>query len=238
MMLRVVLVGVVAALGVSIPSQPSCEHWYDSAQAWATSLLAEWDTWVAIDAAEPRLPGAANHMGCEECRLARMRLVAKANENLSKDAALVDRESPKIGTEKRSVESDSKVAASQPKTIAALPFEPTQTAAAFGPIAALALHAMPDRGQENSPISSGGEASVAGPELSEPADAAELVIWSDFCRLGNEAIAIAAESDESPEDGLDMPITEESFTCGFGAFEPPLLSAAMVRRRPAGGARA
>ena len=70
MMLRVVLVGVVAALGVSIPSQPSCEHWYDSAQAWATSLLAEWDTWTAPDAAEPRLPGAANHMGCEECRLA------------------------------------------------------------------------------------------------------------------------------------------------------------------------
>ena len=49
MMLRLVLVGMVAALGVSIPSQPSCEHWYDSAQAWAMSLMAEWDTWEPSD---------------------------------------------------------------------------------------------------------------------------------------------------------------------------------------------
>ena len=36
---------MVAALGVSIPSQPGCGHYFESAQAWATALLSEWDTW-------------------------------------------------------------------------------------------------------------------------------------------------------------------------------------------------
>ena len=227
MMLRVVLVGVVAALGVSIPSQPSCEHWYDSAQAWATSLLAEWDTWAATDAAEPRLPGAANHIGCEECRLARMRLVAQANENLSKDAALVDAKGPKTGTEKKSTDGDMSVVPSQPKTVAAKPFELTEIAAAYGPFAALYLSGTPNLSAGNASDSRGNQARVAGPELSEPAEAAELVISSDFCRLGNESIAVASESEEPSGDGSDLAITQESFICGFGEFEPPLLTAAM-----------
>ena len=80
MMLRLVLVGVVAALGVSVPSQPSCEHWFESAQAWTTSLLAEWDTWEPEVEDGPRLVGTPNAIGCEECRLARMRLLASAPE--------------------------------------------------------------------------------------------------------------------------------------------------------------
>ncbi len=228
MMLRVVLVGVVAALGVSIPSQPSCEHWYDSVQAWATSLLAEWDTWAATDAAEPRLPGAANHIGCEECRLARMRLVAQANESLSRDAALVDGTGPNIGTQKKSSDGDVRVASSRPQTVSPKPFELTETAAAFGPIAALVLSGTPDlRRGGNASTSQGNQASVAALDLSEPAEAAESVMGSSFCRLGNEAIAILAEADVSSEDGSDMPITEGSLTCGFGAFEPPLLTAAI-----------
>ena len=230
MMLRVVLVGVVAALGVSIPSQPSCEHWYDSAQSWATSLLAEWDTWTATDTAEPRLPGAANHLGCEECRLARMRLVAKANENLSKDTALVDGAGPKTGTQKKPSDSDQRVARSQPKTVSPRAFELTEAAAAFCPIAAIILNGTPDLHAGSASTSRENQASVAGPELSEPAEAAELVIWSGFCRLGNEAISSAAESESevlySDEDGSDMPITQESFICGFSAFAPPFLTAA------------
>jgi hypothetical protein len=82
MMLRLVLVGVVAALGVSVPSQPSCTHWFESAQAWTTSLLAEWDSWEPSDNEGPRLVGTQNSIGCEECRLARMRLAAHTREGL------------------------------------------------------------------------------------------------------------------------------------------------------------
>ncbi len=142
MMLRLVLVGAVAALGVSVPGEPSCKHWYESAQAWATSLLAEWDTWTAIDESEPRLPMTANHMACEECRLARMRLVAQANENLRKDAVLTE---AKAGT----------------------------------------------KATENKP---------------SPADS-------------NESAPTAAQTDVVCAEESDFPMTEQSFICGFGAFD-------------------
>jgi len=78
MMLRLVLVGMVAALGVSIPGKPSCEHWFDSAEAWATTLLAEWDTWEPTEGAGSTLLGMQDHQECEQCRLARMRVAANA----------------------------------------------------------------------------------------------------------------------------------------------------------------
>ena len=166
-----------------------------------------------------------------------MRLVAMANENLSKDAALVERKGPKIGTEKNPSESDTKVALSQPKAVSPKPFELTDTAAAFGPIAVLVLSGTPDLRAGNASTSAGSQASVAGPELSEPAEAAELVILSDFCRLGNQAIAIAAESEVSSEDAMDMAITQEPFIWGFGAFWPPVLTAAMGSPEPPEAAR-
>ena len=78
MMLRLVLVGMVAALGVSIPGKPSCEHWFDSAEAWATTLLAEWDTWGAdrgsgvYFAGDAGSQGNANSAGSPECESRRM----------------------------------------------------------------------------------------------------------------------------------------------------------------------
>jgi hypothetical protein len=77
MMLRLVLVGMVAALGVSIPGKPSSENWFDSADAWATALFAEWDTWEPIDGRGSTV-GTQSHKECEECRLARMRVAASA----------------------------------------------------------------------------------------------------------------------------------------------------------------
>jgi hypothetical protein len=77
MMLRVVLVGVVAALGVTLPSQAHCDKWFDLAQDWASSVLADWDTWKPRDsdgnACRLDAGGAAE---CPECRLARARLVS------------------------------------------------------------------------------------------------------------------------------------------------------------------
>src|ERR1017187_10534153 len=79
MMLRLALVGMVAALGVSIPSEPGSGSWFVSAEAWATSLLAEWDTWEPSDGDESGVVGTQGHIGCEECRLARLRLLANAS---------------------------------------------------------------------------------------------------------------------------------------------------------------
>jgi hypothetical protein len=78
MTLRLVLVGMVAALGVSIPSRPSSENWFDSAEAWATSMLAQWDSWEPAedDAAVPA--EKRDHLSCEECRLARLKLATNA----------------------------------------------------------------------------------------------------------------------------------------------------------------
>ena len=78
MTLRLVLVGMVAALGVSIPSQPSPDRWFDSAESWATSLLAEWDTWEPTDGNGTGPAGKGDHLDCEECRLAQLRLASNA----------------------------------------------------------------------------------------------------------------------------------------------------------------
>ncbi len=96
MMLRLVLVGLVAALGVSIPSQQGGERWFHSAEAWATSLLAEWDTWEPSEGDEPGVVGTQGHIGCEECRLARLRLLA----NATKGTPTIDRSVAKLVTAK------------------------------------------------------------------------------------------------------------------------------------------
>ena len=106
MILRLVLVGMVGALGVSIPAQPGCEHWYGSAQAWATSLLAQWDTWepACDDDGGPRLVVTQNQVDCEECRLARMRLLAGTHEESKTEESLAQKIAeigpPKSGAEK------------------------------------------------------------------------------------------------------------------------------------------
>jgi hypothetical protein len=45
MFARLVLVGLVAALGVTLPSRLECDRWMSSAQNWACRVLADWDTW-------------------------------------------------------------------------------------------------------------------------------------------------------------------------------------------------
>ena len=48
MMLRLVLVGMVAALGVTIPGGTNRGGWLDSTGRWANSVLVDWDTWGRI----------------------------------------------------------------------------------------------------------------------------------------------------------------------------------------------
>ncbi|MFI5455581.1 MAG: hypothetical protein ACHRXM_09030 [Isosphaerales bacterium] len=76
MLLRLALVGMVAALGVTLPSQPKCERWFDSAQNWASGILADWDTWKPREGNDDCLLGARGRTDCPQCRLARARLAA------------------------------------------------------------------------------------------------------------------------------------------------------------------
>ena len=79
MTLRLVLVGIVAALGVTIPSQPDGHDWLGRAERWANSVLADWDTWRPGDGASEhkRERIAASGHECEQCRLARAALAVR-----------------------------------------------------------------------------------------------------------------------------------------------------------------
>jgi hypothetical protein len=44
MISRLVLVGLVAALGVTFPGKTDCQAWFDAFQTWASARLADWDT--------------------------------------------------------------------------------------------------------------------------------------------------------------------------------------------------
>jgi hypothetical protein len=60
MIARLVLVGLVAALGVTFPSGPDCDRWMGSAQSWACRVLADWDTWKPRESDAYCLPAERN----------------------------------------------------------------------------------------------------------------------------------------------------------------------------------
>ncbi len=79
MTLRLVLVGMVAALGLSLPNRHACENWLGSARAWANSALVECDSWTPGHSARSSLQQTRAPRVCEQCRLARARLAAETS---------------------------------------------------------------------------------------------------------------------------------------------------------------
>ncbi len=73
MFLRLVLVGMVAAMGVTLPSRWGCDHWLGSAGSWASSTLADWETSIPDNARGGLQGGTRRKTECPECRLARER---------------------------------------------------------------------------------------------------------------------------------------------------------------------
>jgi hypothetical protein len=74
MTLRLVLVGIVVALGVTIPKRSECERGFADATTWTRSALARWDTWRPSE-------GSGNLRGpreCPLCRIARAELARKS----------------------------------------------------------------------------------------------------------------------------------------------------------------
>ena len=74
MMLRLVLVGMVAALGVTIPGGTNRGGWLVSVERWSNSVLMDWDTWTPDNRASP---ATASHYGS-----ARMRAMQAGDELL------------------------------------------------------------------------------------------------------------------------------------------------------------
>ncbi len=87
MMLRLVLVGMVAALGLTIPGGSNRGGWLVSAGRWGNSVLVDLDTWRPDNSSsQPRRVAATRHE-CEQCRLARAALALnKREEALSRVA--------------------------------------------------------------------------------------------------------------------------------------------------------
>jgi hypothetical protein len=71
MMLRLVLVGMVAALGVTIPGGTNRGGWLVSAERWSNSVLVDWDTWTPDNRTGQARQVTATRHECEQCRLAR-----------------------------------------------------------------------------------------------------------------------------------------------------------------------
>jgi hypothetical protein len=77
MMLRLVLVGIVAALGVTIPGGTNRSGWLVSAGRWANSVVVDWDTPRPDSSATQARRFATTRHGCEQCRLARAALALR-----------------------------------------------------------------------------------------------------------------------------------------------------------------
>jgi hypothetical protein len=73
MFLRVVLVGMVAAMGVTLPARWGWDHSFSSAGAWTNSMLADWNTWTPRETATRSFRENRRKAECPECRLARER---------------------------------------------------------------------------------------------------------------------------------------------------------------------
>ena len=77
MMLRLVLVGIVAALGVTIPGGTNRSGWLVSAGRWANSVVVDWDTPRSDSSSTQARRFATTRHGCEQCRLARAALALR-----------------------------------------------------------------------------------------------------------------------------------------------------------------
>jgi hypothetical protein len=76
MLLRLALVGMVAALGVTFPSPAKYGMWFESAQDWASAVLADWDTWKPRDSSGNSAPDTGEATECPQCQHALAQLAA------------------------------------------------------------------------------------------------------------------------------------------------------------------
>jgi hypothetical protein len=231
MTLRLVLVGIVAALGVSIPSQPSGDHWFDSAEAWAISLLAEWDTWEPSDGGGADPAGKRDHPGCEECRLARLRVAANAMRAVAGDppapkgvdiapapeitASLGESKSgspdPKaiVGRVQPTVSAAEHALAAKAKSSVA--FEPIRVSEPFESGIAYELNRGAEGLGELAAASAESVAVTTDSEIDLPADAFELGVWDSLYQIATKPLELAKPSVIERSDDELVPCLDEEW---------------------------
>jgi hypothetical protein len=227
MTLRLVLVGIVAALGVSIPSQPSSEHWFESAEAWATSLLAEWDTWEPTDGDGSVPTGKRGHLDCEECRLAGLRLASNAIRAAAGNPPAPNSEPGTSATTITASSGDSMpTSASQvfvdwvkptvptisvdppTESNASVAFEPIRVTEPFDTGIAYELNRSSEGLIDTSNTLPDLVAATTDSESALPAEAIELDMWGELYLIAAEPVEVAKplivqRSDDEPVSCLD-----------------------------------
>src|SRR5262245_19091116 len=89
MISRLVLVGMVAALGISLPSWPECESGFTGAREWASAQLADWDTWRPREADSCRVADAPAPAPREVRPVPARSVVARVDDSKSGPSATV-----------------------------------------------------------------------------------------------------------------------------------------------------
>jgi len=225
MLLRLALVGMVAALGVTLPSQPKCESWFGAARTWASAALADWDTWKPREGDDDCVLGARGRADCPQCRLARARLAAEQRKPatsaepaaaghpvlLTEKPAVAPRETQPSRTESREPVAFEPYVPDE-DLFARVAFElsrmtegiaiptaspvPTPTAPALPPIV------------DDSPLCF--EPVAASDDL-------ELSVLGELCRVTLETrTPVASEQVAAPEPRVVEPADDGSFVCGAG----------------------
>jgi hypothetical protein len=235
MFLRLVLVGMVATMGLTLPSRWGCEHWLNSAGSWASSSLAEWDTWSPNDVGGGSHGAPRRKTECPECRLARERVRLRAETTLAASrsvgaaaasGALVLAVAPLVA--------DSPVAkiaamVSKPATL-----EPIEVAQRFTAGIASVLSELP-RGLDASP-----KAAVAPPERlidDEPivvGDQFELAMLAELCRAAESAGTRSQPQTAAEPTPADDTTIVQNWICGefVGGFEEFPTSSVLIAKSP------
>jgi len=228
MMLRLALVGIVAALGVTLPDQSACEQWFASAQNWANATLADWDTWTPHARDNDCRPYARGKTDCPQCRLARSKPAANPRTPVR------TAEHRAVATVGQEVLISAKPAVEQPPR----PSSPTENrqSVGFEPIVVqedpfsqvgFELNRMAD-GIEVPAASSTPPPSapapptavVASPPRWEPvaaSDDLDLSVLGALCGVAGETWADAAFMQVAAQPPRDMEQRDDAFVCdGFG----------------------
>ena len=133
MMLRLVLVGMVAALGVTIPGGTNRGGWLVSAARWGSSVNLDWDAWRPDNRANQAPRVATTRHQCEQCRLARAAIALRERRPAPGVVATSTKSTSVqtgIGSEQRTADSH-RVSAADSLRAPTLAFEPIDVANDF-----------------------------------------------------------------------------------------------------------
>jgi hypothetical protein len=245
MMLRLVLVGIVAALGVTIPGGTNRGGWLVSAGRWANSVVVDWDTPRPDSSASQARRFATTRHGCQQCRLARAALALReqgAAASRVADSTKSTAVKAAAGSEKPTGDGHD-VLTGDSRPAATIAFEPIAVGDDFYSAVAFELNRNAEAiNFVQSPTAptailtrSQPVALAEGPELEMPEvlcgvtdddvdDSAQIAVTA---QPHGENEAIASDVLDSNETGVEYATDETEATPISGAVASPIASASM-----------